>query len=153
MLFQRSELAVARAAAGRAREMELVSRDGDIDRLLAKLSLQPGQTYCVSLRLHNCGVECRQKSEIDALYDGPFPLRIVVFWDDRAGQVVDYDLAANAPDNLTLPLRIQAATEAETHQLWIAAFTFPACSQFDSSMQRVVYPWLLASQRVVVDVR
>jgi len=146
MTFESAEL--GRAAGSRMGGVEfVVSPDDKENKPLTSLTLKPGEEHCLNLRLYNA------KSEVNAPYTGPVPLRIAVFWNDKMEQVLDYDLLADAPDNLTLQLKIQAPSEAGSYQLSAVVFTFPGYSQFEAVGERTGYPGGAFSRRSLVEVQ
>ena len=145
-VFETAEL--GQAAASRFADIELAASPlAQENALLDSLTLEPGQEHCLYLHLFN------KKSEVNAPYAGPVPLRIALFWDDRLGQVLDYDLLADAPDNVVLPLLAQAPTQAGSHQFEVVVFSFPRWSQFNSVGQRTGFPFAAYSRRVLVEVQ
>ncbi len=144
--FESAEL--GQAAGSRMGGVELVvSPDDKENKPLTSLALKPGEEHCLNLRLYNA------KSEVNAPYTGPVPLRIAVFWNDKMEQVLDYDLLADAPDNLTLQLKVQTPSEAGSYQLSVVVFTFPGYSQFEAVGERTGYPWGAFSRRSLVEVQ
>jgi len=114
---------------------------------LTSLVLKPSDEHCLNLRLFNA------KPGTDALYTDSVPLFIAVFWNDKLEQIVNYDLSASSPENLTLRLRVQAPSEAGSYQLSAAVFTFSGYSQFDGTGTRVGYPIGTFTRRILVAVR
>lgn len=140
--------ALGQAAASRFADVEVVaSPDPGTNEPLTSLGLKTGEGYCVNLRIFN------EKSEVNAPYTGAVPLLIAVFWNDRLEQILDYDLLADAPDHLTLPLLIKAPMQPGSYQLTVAVLTFPGWSQYKAVEERTSYPHAAFSQRIFVEVQ
>ncbi|RMF31652.1 MAG: hypothetical protein D6759_09700 [Chloroflexi bacterium] len=86
-------------------------------------------------------------------YTGPVPLRIVASWDDRLTEALDYDLLADAPRHLTLPLSVQAPTEPGLHQLQVMIFPFPGWSYRKADGTSTGFFIASFSRRVLVEVQ
>jgi len=152
MVFESSEL--GQSAASRLGVIELLKSPIDeTNTPLFSMKLASEQKHCLYLRLFNCGIECRKESEVNKLYSGPVPLRIGIFWNDKLEQVLNYDLRADAPDNLTLQIEIETPKKPGLYQLHVVGFAFPGFSQFTASLERTTYPPGLYSRRILVDVQ
>ena len=114
---------------------------------LETLSLQAEQKTCLNLRFFNAPPEA-DTTGVDAM-----PLHIAVFWDDELSEIVDYDFPPDAPENLTLPIKVKAPSEAGSYQLGIVVFTFPGYSQFKSIGERTGFPMGAFSRRILVEVQ
>jgi hypothetical protein len=146
-IFSTPEL--GQAAASRIQSVDLVTADSEISsgELLTSLNQTSNTEACIYLKLFNID------NEISQTFKEPIPLRVVVFWDDHAYKVLDYDLLPEAEDFLALPLKVAMPKEPGTHQLQVFVFTFPGFSQFDAQgQQRTGYPIGVATQRVLVDI-
>jgi hypothetical protein len=135
--------------------MDLITPQwGKPDGELTHFSMKPGEEITLGLQLYNCGIECRKTSPMDQQYAGDVPMLIGVFWDDQMKETFSYNLPANAPDKITLPVKLKAPTEAGNHQLSLVAFTLPGYSQFElNSLERTILPRAIFSHRNTVDVK
>lgn len=143
---------IGQSAASRIGSLELVeTKRNDIDNPLISLEAVPNEELHLAIKLFNCGVECRKLSEANKLYDGPVPMLVLIFWDDNLQEASEYNLLANAPDNLMLNLNVGAPSTRGIHTLNIVAVTFPGNSQFSmTQLERIIYPQGIFSQRVVI---
>ncbi|MDD5369619.1 MAG: hypothetical protein PHQ40_11070 [Anaerolineaceae bacterium] len=145
---------VAEAARTRIANIDIISPvENEKNDPLQRLTLKPGEYNCIKLRLYNCGQECLKQSGMDRGNDGPIPLIISVFWDDKMDEYTDYVLAADEIDNLTLKLRIRAPILPGDHHLNAIVFTLPEFSQFNpNDLEYASYVQTLFSRRVDVEV-
>ncbi len=143
--FESPEL--GQSAASRLGSVELVlsAEDPENDPVLSFV-MSLGKQYCMNLRLFN------PAAQANAPYGNPVDLRIAVFWNDKLAQVLDYHLLADAPENLTLQLMVEAPPKTGTYQFNIVVFTYPGYSQFAELRERTGYPIGAFTRRVVVDV-
>jgi len=141
-------LALGQAAVSRfAKSVDLVVTPQDpINEPLAFFSSKPGDSHCVYLRLYN------EETEVNRPYKEPVPLHIVASWDDQLTEALDYDLLADAPRHLTLPLSVRTPTEPGLHQLQVMIFSFPGWSQYNDGTFTGFFTASF-SRRVLVEVR
>lgn len=150
-IFAIEETTLGQSAASRISEIELIGIDNNMDDPLIFIETASNDNIQLGLKLSNCGIECRKDSDINKLYDGPVPMRFLVFIDDNLLWVAEYSLLANAPDNLTLNLSIDAPTTVGDHTLNILGVTFPGSSQFSMiQLERLIYPQGIFSRRVLL---
>jgi hypothetical protein len=123
-----------------------------VNEPLSELTLNPGEKQCIPLRFFNCGKECRARPDVKQPYSGPFPVKLIAFWNDVMSGVYEFDLPADAPDNLTFNLEIEAPKEPGDYQLMVTAFPLPGYSQFQNDAERTMGPLAAFSRRVLVNV-
>lgn len=144
--FESAEM--GQAAASRMGGIEFIAQpEKERNEPLVSLALKPGQAFCVQLRFYN------ELSSVNAPYTEPLPLFLAIFWDDKLNQQMIYDLLKDAPDNLTLQLKLTAPLETGMHQLHAVVFQMPGYSQFNADgRERTGYPTANFSRRVLVTV-
>lgn len=119
---------------------------GEANKPLTDLTMTPGETRCLYLRLFY------SKSELNKRYIEPVPLHIGVSWNDEQKQILEYQLSPNSPDILTLGLQVKAPEKPGAYQLAAAILEFPGYSQFDNAFKRTGFPASAFSRRILVEV-